>query len=350
MRTAFQKRIGRRLCLLLALLLLGCTAPVREADLPATPIPVETETPVPLITPTPTPTPSPAPTPTPTPTPSPTPVPTPFSLAWIPDTQKLTYHYPEILKELGEEIVSRRETDAILGVLHTGDIADNGWKSWQWDNFDSCLDVLREAGLPFWPVAGNHDLGINLLKYGAYLERPFLKELPEGQTYLGGKLFYILIEAGGIRLLLLGVGWDGARDRDEQEWVDGVLDAYADVPCILVTHAYLAKPGMLLSYCNYLNKQIVAPHSNVRLVLCGHMHGFFSDVHTYDDDGDGDAERTVNVLMLDNQDGLFLWRTLTFDPVSRSLTVVTHAIGSDGPIGDDPDYGCPADFILNNAF
>ena len=210
--------------------------------------------------------------------------------------------------------------------------------------------MLTEAGLPFYPVAGNHDLGIELLKYRAYLERPFLKLLPEEQTYGGGKLFYIVLDAGGVSMLLLALGWDAARDADERNWVNDVLDRYADLPCIFMTHAYLAKPGMLLSYCRYLEETIVSAHPNIRLVLCRHMHGFFQDAHLYDDDGDGTPDRTVNVLMLDNQDALFLWRTLTFDPVARSITVKTYAIGSEEAIGDDPDYGCPADFTLEHAF
>ena len=339
-----MRTIHGLLCLLLALALCACAAGARANETAIGTAAPATDTPVPAETPTP------SPEPTDVPTPSPSPAPTPFSIAWIPDTQKLSYHRPETLKALGTEIVSRRETDAIIGVVHTGDIVDNGWKAWQWDNFDCCLNVIRDAGLPFWPVAGNHDLGISALKYGAYLERPFLAALPDGQTYGGGKLFYVVLNEGGIELLLLGIGWDGARDAGELTWVHGVLDEYADTPCILMTHGYAAHPGMLLSYCTDLEEQIVAAHPNIRLVLCGHMHGFFSDAYAYDDDGDGVFDRTVNVLMLDNQDSAFLWRTLTFDPVSRAVTVRTFALGSDEPVGADPRYGCPADFVLDDAF
>ena len=348
--------VNRMICLLIVLLLLGCgSASPGDAAIPAesaapTAKAVPKTTPVPTEEPTPVPTPEPSPVPTEETMPEPTPVPARFSLAWIPDTQKLSVRSPELLTELGREIAAHRESDAIVGVLHTGDIVDNGWKAWQWDNFDRCLNELNEAGLPFYPVAGNHDLGVERLRYDAYLKRPFLKTLPEAQTFAGGKLYYLVLNEGGVSLLLLGIGWDGAREEEELRWVKDVLESHAELPCILLTHAYAAYPGERLSYCRYLEQEIVSKYANIRIVLCGHMRGFFSDVQTFDDDGDGEAERTVNVLMLDNQDGAFLWRVLTFDPATRALTVRTHAIGSDAPVGNDPKHGDPADFVLENAF
>ena len=262
----------------------------------------------------------------------------------------MSYEYPEQLTALGKEIAARREPDAIAAVLHTGDIVDNGWKEWQWDNFDNCFNGIRDAGLPFYPVAGNHDLGVKLLRYDAYLERPFLRELPEDQTYGGGKLYYIILEEGGVSLLLLAIGWDGASDPKELEWVNGVLETYRDLPCILMTHAFLSRPGGLHSQGRYLESKIVATHPNIRIVLCGHKRGWFSETFTYDDDGDGEPDRTVTAMMLDNQSRAYLWRVLTFDPVARSLTVTTHALGSDEPAGSDPDTGSPADFVIDNAF
>lgn len=351
-------RIG---CLLLAFgLLFGCggtgtPAPVVEATPAITPAPTEepveetviesAETPVPTLPPTPTP--SPTPTPTPTPTPSPTPVPTPFGMAWLPDTQALAYSHPDQLEALGAEIAARREPDRLVAVLHTGDVVDNGFKDEQWRNFDLCLSAF-ENDLPFYPVAGNHDLGVKLQKYDGYLKQPFLEKLPEGQIYEGGKMYYILLEEGGIELLLLCVGWDSGKTEAERAWVETVFEQFPDTPCILLTHGFLKTEGMIFPNSAYLEQNIVVPHPTVRLVLCGHSRDSGLLRKDYDDDGDGEPDRTVTMLMLNRQGRGYAYRILTVDPLARSIDVKTYAIGKSEPLDKDDLY--PLSFTLENAF
>ena len=357
-------RIG---CLLLAFgLLLGCggaTAsqpsvspePTFTVQAEPTPVPAEevvaevviepVQTPVPTLPPTPTP--SPTPTPTPTPTPSPTPVPTPFGIAWLPDTQTLAYSYPEKLEALGAEIAARREPDRLVAVLHTGDVVDNGYKDWEWENFDLCLNAFKDD-LPFYPVAGNHDLGVKLLKYDAYLKQPFLEKLPEGQTYEGGKMYYILLEEGGVELLLLCVGWDSGKTDAERAWIETVFEQFPETPCILLTHGFLKTEGIIFPTSQYLETNIVAPHRTVRMVICGHSRDSGLLKKTYDDDGDGEAERTVTMLMLNRQGKAYAYRILTVDPLAHSIDVKTYAIGKREPLEKDDLY--PLSFTIDNAF
>ncbi len=353
----------RILCLLLTVgMLFGCgntgtSAPEVETTPLVTPAPTEEpaedvvsepvrqDTALPTLPPTPTPTPT--PTSTPTPTPSPTPVPTPFGIAWLVDTQALAYSYPEKLEALGAEIAARREPDRLVAVLHTGDIVDNGYKDWEWENFDLCLNAFQND-LPFYPIAGNHDLGVNLQKYDAYLKRPFLEKLPEGQVYEGGKMYYVLLNEGGIELLLLGVSWDCGKTEAERAWIESVFEQYPETPCILFTHGFLKTEGMILPNSQYLEENIVAPHPTVRLVICGHSRDSGLLGKGYDDDGDGEPERTVTILMLNRQSSQYAYRVLTIDPVARSIDVKTYAIGKSEPLEKDDLY--PLSFTLENAF
>lgn len=214
---------------------------------------------------------------------------------------------------LGKEIADRIETDHLIGVVHTGDIVDSGRRTYQWENFDLCLKSFIDL-IPFYPVSGNHDIGKPDSRkggdYTGYLQQPFLKRFSEEQTFEGGKMLYAVLNEGEMPILLLGIGYDMGKNRQQLEWIDEVMRKHEDMPCILFTHAYQVRPGTMLWYCKYIENDIVAKYPNIRIVLCGHARGFFCNEAAYDDDGDGVKERTVHVLMLDEQDGEFLYRIL----------------------------------------
>ena len=338
-------------------LLLGCsreTSPAVEAA-PATAVPVvvtaapaaqaEEKISIGVVsTPTATPPATPTPSPTPTPTPTPTPRPTPFSLVVIPDTQALAYSKPEAFPKLRDWIEAHRSSDNILGILHTGDITDNGYKEWQWDNVAPLLEAVHDDVF-FFPVAGNHDIGTEAKNYYAYLKRPFLKDYPEKQKFEGGKMLYRVLSAGGEDILLLGTGWDSYQSSAAQRWIDQVLSDHEGMPCILVTHGFLLSNGTYIAAA----EQLVAKHPAIRLVICGHSRDYQTRVFSYDDDGDGTTDRNVNVLMLNMQAKKdYAFRLLTLDPVTHDVTVKTWALDG-SPAADIPGAG-PISFTLENAY
>ena len=353
------------LWLMLAVLLSGCgRQPAHAADTvpqittapPATDAPV-TEAPQPVLltmaptavpTPAPTAQPTEAPTPTPTPSPSPTPAPTPFSLVLLSDTQALAYNgnkpNASAFPQLRDWIEAHRASDNILGVLHTGDIVDNGFKQWEWDNFAPLLEAIHDD-LFFFPVAGNHDIGTQAKSYSAYLKQPFLAAYAEEQKFEGGKMLYRVLSAGDEDMLLLGVGWDAYKTKSAQNWIDQVLADHADMPCILLTHGFLLSDG---GYLKAVEK-LIAQRPAIRLVLCGHGRDYQTRDFAYDDNGDGAADRTVTVLMMNMQDkASYAFRLLTFDPMTHALTVSTFNLNG-APAADIPGCG-PISFTLENAY
>ena len=354
-----MRKTLRICCILLALLFFACETPalppVEDTALSpepaATPAEIEVDTviaeAVPETTAAPTMPPTPEPTPIPTPEPTPTPEPSPFGILWLPDTQLLSYSFPEKLTALGEEIAARREPENLIAVVHTGDLVDNGYKDWEWDNFDLCLSAFSND-LPFYPVAGNHDLGVNLLQYTAYLKRPFLQRLPADRTFGGGKMFCDILRVGEEELMVLGIGWDAGKSKAEREWLDTMLKAYPDTPCILVTHVFLKPDGTVFPRASYLEKTVISQYPNIRLVLCGHSRDFSSASFTYDDDGDGTPERTVHAMMLNRQTGSFQYRVLQFDPITRAVKVDTYSLGDGTVRQEDGEFSLS--FTLENAF
>lgn len=338
--------------LMLLLLLWGCqdrpAEPEAPADTPAptaTPVPTPTATATPVaVTMAPTSTPTPTPTPIPTPTPTPTPAPTPFSLVWVPDTQLFAYYEPEYFPVLAQWINEHRASENILGVIHTGDLVDNGFKTWQWERFYTFLDALDPA-LFFFPVSGNHDVGINVQDHKPFLNQPFMQNWPEEQKYRDGRVIYKVLSEGDTDILLLGIGWEMWKDRDALKWVDRVLADHEGMPCILVIH------GFLLSETGYYQsvEQVIAKRPAIRLVLCGHMDGYYTRVFAYDDDGDGVTERQVTAMMLNLQRAEeYAFRLLTIDPLTHDIAVASYRL--DGSPAPDEEKLGPISFTLENVF
>ena len=283
-------------------------------------------------------------TPPASPAPSPVPTPTPFSLVAIPDTQALAYSKPEVIREVRDWIEAHRDSDNILGILHTGDMVDNGYKEWEWDNLAPLLEAAHD-GMFLLPVAGNHDLGTEAKSYYAYLKRPFLNEYPDEQKFEGGKMLYRVLSAGGEDILLLGVGWDSYQSSAAKAWLDKVFSDHADLPCILVTHGFLLSNGSYIAAM----EQLVARYGAIHLVICGHSRDYQTRVFSYDDDGNGTTDRDVNVLMLNMQAKAdYAFRLLTFDPLTHSVTVRTLTPAG-APASDIPGAG-PISFTLENAY
>jgi len=199
----------------------------------------------------------------------------------------------------------------------------------------------------FFPVAGNHDIGTEAQSFFGYLARPFLDAYPEEQKFEGGKAIYRVLSEGGSDILLLGVGWNMWMNWPALRWIDGVLEAHPDMPCILVIH------GFLLSKTGYYQSvdQFIAQRPAIRLVLCGHMDGYYTHVFSYDDDQDGVPERQVTAMMLNMQRAEeYAFRILTIDPVTHDVTVTTLMLdGSPGVDDRDPDLG-PISFTIENAY
>lgn len=296
-------------------------------------------------------------TPSCTPLATPTPAPTPFSLLWVPDTQQLAYYAPEGLECTGAWIADNLESSNILGVLHTGDLVDNGFKQWQWDNLALGLDQFRGKVL-FLPIAGNHDLGVKRQAYDAYLEQEFLNDFSDAQKFEGGKMLYQELDAGGLRLLLLGIGYGAIREDGALAWIDEVMRAHADRTCILLLHAYLDENGRRLNSCRLEHDEVIAKYPNIRLVLCGHMRGYCSLTESFDDDGDGTPDRLVTALMYNMQSTQYYrpngeyyatMRLLRFDPAARSIEVISFSPGREGPLPPLDGFG-PLDFVIEDAF
>ena len=273
----------------------------------------------------------------------------PFSIIWIADTQTMAYHhYDKVLKIMGAWIAEQKHLQNVRYVVHTGDAVDNGFESEQWESFDVMYDQFRET-LPYFPVAGNHDIGVKADDYKAYLARPYVCNYPEERSFGGGKAIYDTFSAGGTDFLLVGIGWNAGLRAEH--WAGEVLKAHPNHVAILITHAYIKANGTFAEHGKILHDHIVMQYPNIRLVLSGHVRGSGIRTEEFDDDDDNRTDRTVNALIYNYQNydrNCGQLRILTFYPDVRSIRVVTYSpytqiYYKDGHFKSE-------EFVLKNAF
>ena len=304
--------------------------------------------------PTATPEPTEEPTPEPTEIPTPTPEPTPdmrFTFVWASDTQTMIGN-----KDMRDDYLAvcdwiAKEADARRFVLfiHSGDMVSNGDIGSQWTLFLKGVDAFRDK-VPFFWALGNHEEGYQHKK--PWKDRIYPEGVPPEQVYGNGFAWYRLFEKDETRLLLLSVQYWMAGNPELLEWARGVCLAHPDLPVILVTHQYLTAEGGLADRAANMESLLVAACPNIRLILCGHARGISRAVFTYDDDGDGVKERTVNALMYDIQTELERYGylcLLTYDPNDNTLSVNSYSPLWDDYIYDD-EHPELEQFVLYDVF
>lgn len=296
------------------------------------PLPTDTPTPVPtvyeitevfiplLYTPSPV-----APTLPPTPTPAATPVPTaepvgyrPFSLIWFSDTQYYAYKRPEIFLSMADWAVRIRSDYDAAAVVCTGDIVDNRNYTRHWTNAEAAIDRIRES-MPFYCVAGNHDVGADTVDYSTYRQYDFCTTPEAMEFYDDGRCWVLPMREHGI--LLCGIGWQ--NDAMYADWLNERIDAYRNLPAVLLVHSFLNDDGSLSVNGKRVEKEILRASPSVRLVLCGHNDGSARWSKSYVDG------HTVNALMYNFQDdkknGLGYARILMFNPKTRNIAITTYS-------------------------
>jgi len=290
--------------------------------------------------------------------------PGPFTIVVLPDTQFYAQAFPEIFKAQTDWILAHREDQRIAFVLHEGDIVNFDFDE-QWAVAAQSLHAL-DGKVPYVLAAGNHDLSwkggrlsrdADLLNH--YFPASSLATLPwPTGTFEPGRMesHYQVLEAFGARWLVLALE-HGPRDA-VVEWADEVLSRHADLPAIVVTHAYLSDifgrynrtnkqpfwpchDRMDLGGCNDgedLWQKLLSRHDNVVFVFSGHVlhpgagrltsdHPSGRHTHqmlaNYQTCADLPCTNPATGKATRGGDGFL--RLVRIDPVARTATVETYS-------------------------
>ncbi|QKY68669.1 lamin tail domain-containing protein [Lentibacillus sp. CBA3610] len=274
-----------------------------------------------------------------------------FSFVWMTDTQYYSESYPYIYEDQVNWIAENQDALNIEYVFHTGDLVNIYDDFDQWAVADESMEVLDEAGIPYGVLAGNHDVDMknnNYVNYSKY----FGADRFEDRAYYSGSYkdnrgHYDLLSVNGNDFLMLYMGW--GVDQAGIDWMNEVIAAHPNRTVILNFHEYLLASGSRSPIGDEIFEKVVVPNDNVKAVLSGHYHNSQTLIDEVDDDGDGEADRTVYQMLADYQGGpeggQGYLRILNFNMDSNSVGVQTYS-----PYLDDYNFYDPEEFPGKDEF
>ena len=250
----------------------------------------------------------------------------PFSLIWFSDTQYYAYKRPEIFLKMADWVQNVYTDYRAAAVVCTGDIVYNRNYERHWSNAGAAISRIREV-LPFYCVAGNHDVGADSVDYTAYRRADFCTT-PQDMLFYDDCRCWVL-PLPEQQILLCGIGWQ--NDTAYADWLNATIAEYPDYPAVLLVHSFLNDDGSLSTNGKRVEQTVLAVSPTIRLVLCGHNDGSARWSRPYPDG------HTVNAMMYNFQDdkkyGLGYARVLMFNPGTRNIAVTTYS-----PFLDDYNY------------
>ena len=220
-----------------------------------------------------------------------------FVIGVLPDTQIYAARCPEVFEAQTAWLAENADALSLRFVIHLGDLTDDG-NGPQWQVASDAMAEL-DGRVPYSVLPGNHDIGVNgdastrdgMLDTWFPVDRftdTLVDSYPAGSSINSFHRF----DAGDHTECVMALEF-GPR-QDVVDWAAGVLAANADCPTTLSTHAYLYDDGERYSDASTqlyhpdsygiartedvydgeeLYQALVAPSSQVRMVLSGHVLG-----------------------------------------------------------------------------
>jgi hypothetical protein len=228
-----------------------------------------------------------------------------WTLAVLPDTQIYAEAYPQYYDAQTRWLVEHADSHNIRFVLHEGDIT-NANVTPHWDNARKSMALL-DGKLPYAIAPGNHDYGpggnaadrVSFFNDAKYFGpgTPYISQPSVGGRFEETKTdnTWHTFDDGSQKWLVIALEF---APRDEViAWADKIVAEHADLPAILVTHAYMysddtiydwqakgakqswnphaygvaKQPGETVNDGQQLWDKLVSKHANFRLVFNGHV-------------------------------------------------------------------------------
>ena len=226
---------------------------------------------------------------------------------------------------------------------HTGDLVNRYNNEEQWEVAVRAMASLSR--IPGGVLAGNHDIhgdDANYKYFSAYFGESQVSFNPcYGESYKDNRGHYDLWEAGNTKYLFVYMGF--APDDAAIAWVRSVFDRFPDRIGVLCLHDYFKTDLTLSDDGQRFYNKVVSKCPNLYLVLCGHRYNIADVPAVFDDDGDGNIDRTVYQMIGNYQaaqeGGRGYLRFIQIDEAMEELRVYSYSpLMDDYVYYDDPEH------------
>jgi len=236
----------------------------------------------------------------------------PFSLIVFPDTQIYSKDDPawrnssrkEVYMAMTTWVAERAEQDNIKFVLHMGDIVNEDYEPYEWQNAKEAMSVLDDV-VPYAMVVGNHDMmSLESTSDSIRNTTNFNKTFPytryENKPWYGGRMendhfkphdsydnSYHFFSQGKLEFMVVSL--EAGPTDAMSAWADSIISKHPDKRVIVMTHSYMTGVDKRdhLGGFGYLPVQantgeeiwdkLIKKHKNIFLVLSGHINNI--DTH-----------------------------------------------------------------------
>ncbi|GMA30533.1 metallophosphoesterase [Litorihabitans aurantiacus] len=272
-----------------------------------------------------------------------------FSMEHVPDTQLYAQATPQMFTDQMSWVVERAQERRTAMVVHAGDLVNRKYLSqeYQWQGAEDAMGLLDDAEIPYLVSWGNHDYEndrnnrVMLQRY--YPAQRFADSLEGSPWTFGGSHgvdalqdnYFYTADLDGAKVLLLTVGFFSADNPDDPglAWAEEVIRSHPEHAVILAIHQSVDTGANRWANEN-VTSRLIDPHSNVRLVLGGHITGT-GVAHRPGADG-----APVYGILTDYQGrtygGQQFLRSLAFDTENGLLHASTYSPYLDARTSDGP--------------
>jgi len=275
-----------------------------------------------------------------------------FTIVAFPDTQMYAKDDPtfrstsrkEIFSAMTNWVVERSKPDNIKFVLHMGDIVNEDYEPYQWENANKAMSIL-DGVVPYCFAVGNHDMVLDSTRNTVNFNSTFPYTRYKSEKWYGGRMkddgyspgdnydnSYHFFSGGGMEFMVVSLEC-GPTDT-MIEWANEVIAKNSDKRVIVITHSYMLGNDTRDKTTDYLPpsppsnsgemlwQKLIRKHANIFLVVSGHHKS--SDGHKGLLTSKGIHGNTVYQLL--NGDWWDGWlRVFKFKPNQNKIVVKSYS-------------------------